>query len=178
MEISSYPYRFVKRFDEPSDGSSSGFMRYRLLYSFRSPKSHQWYWVWVEAYEHDMYAIKFHLKAHRDSPNKYTIMTGLCEPRPVINTCVNIMLQIASMNPNASFGFVGAASPGEPKGPTKRFRFYSNTMAYYFSNKEFLHFSDKEKSTYIMLRRRCVEENPNILSVLEKGFKAMYSYFD
>lgn len=118
MEILGYPYHFVKRFDEPSSCSSNDFMRYRLLYSFRSSKSHQWYWVWVEAYEHDMYAVKFHLKAHRDSPNKYTIMTGLCEPRPVINTCVNIMLQIASTNPKASFGFVGAASPGEPEGPT------------------------------------------------------------
>ena len=37
-----------------------------------------------------MYAVKFHLKSHRDSRNKYSIMTGLNEPRAVVNTCVAI----------------------------------------------------------------------------------------
>ena len=50
---------------------------YKLLYTFKSPKSHQWYWVWVEVYQCDFYAVKFHLKAHRNSLNKYSLMTGL-----------------------------------------------------------------------------------------------------
>ncbi|RGN33246.1 hypothetical protein DXB65_16065 [Bacteroides oleiciplenus] len=29
------------------------FLKYKLLYSFKSPKSHQWYWVWVEVYMHN-----------------------------------------------------------------------------------------------------------------------------
>ena len=53
------------------------FLKYKLLYTFKSPKSHQWYWVWVEVYQCDFYAVKFHLKAHRNSLNKYSLITGL-----------------------------------------------------------------------------------------------------
>ena len=45
-----YPYRFVKKVTEPSmDGQH--FLLHKLLYSFKSPKSHQTYWVWVEVYQ-------------------------------------------------------------------------------------------------------------------------------
>ena len=56
--------------------------------------------MWVEVYKHDVYAVKFHLKAHRNSPYKYSLMTGLNEPRPVVNTCIAIMLEIAKQNPD------------------------------------------------------------------------------
>jgi len=81
MNISHYPYRFVQRIDEQA-ASLNSFLKYKLLYTFKSPKSHQWYWVWVEVYERNLYAVKFHLKAHRQSPDKYSLMTGLNEARP------------------------------------------------------------------------------------------------
>lgn len=43
MSLSYYPYRFVKKIDEPWDGPQ-GFLLYKLLYSFKSYKSHQTYW--------------------------------------------------------------------------------------------------------------------------------------
>jgi len=81
MDIEHYPYRFVKKVIEPWDGPQ-GFLLHRLLYSFKSPKSHQTYWVWIEVYKHHFYAVKFHLKAHRSSEHKYNLMTGLNEARP------------------------------------------------------------------------------------------------
>ena len=92
MEIPHYSYHFVQRVEEVNPITT--FLKYKLLYTFKSPKSHQWYWVWVEVYQCDFYAVKFHLKAHRDSPNKYSLMTGLNEARPVINTCIAIMHEI------------------------------------------------------------------------------------
>lgn len=83
MNISHYPYRFVQRVEEPIISEES-FLKYKLLYTFKSSKSHQWYWVWIEVYERDFYAVKFHLKSHRYSRDKYSIMTGLNEARPVI----------------------------------------------------------------------------------------------
>lgn len=106
MTLSHYPYHFVQRIDDVF--SSNPFLKYKLLYAFKSPKSHQWYWVWVEVYQHDFYAVKFHLKAHRHSDNKYNLLTGLNEARPVINTCIAIMQEIYNINPRASFGFIGA----------------------------------------------------------------------
>lgn len=119
MELFHYPYHFVQRVDEIHPINS--FLKYKLLYTFKSPMSHQWYWVWVKVYQRDFYAVKFHLKAHRNSPNKYSLMSGLNEARPVINTCIVIMQEIGSINPRASFGFIGANMQNESDVNTKRF---------------------------------------------------------
>jgi len=37
MSLSYYPYRFVKKIDEPWDGPQ-GFLLYKLLYSFKPEK--------------------------------------------------------------------------------------------------------------------------------------------
>lgn len=177
MDLKFYPYHFIQRVDEYGISSDS-FLKYKLLYTFKSPKSHQWYWVWVEVYKHDMYAIKFHLKAHRYSPHKYSVMTGLNEPRPVVNTCVAIMLQIASINLHASFGFVGAATEEESEANTKRFRFYKRLMATYFRKAEFRHFIDIDKSTYILIRHKELELHPTLIDDIQEGFKATFDYFD
>ena len=50
------------------------------------------YLVWVECYRYHFYAVKFHLKNHRYSDNKYRYMTKLNEARQVIHTCINILL--------------------------------------------------------------------------------------
>lgn len=107
MDIYHYPYHFVQRVDEYQTSGKEDFLKYKLLYTFKSPKSHQWYWVWGEVYARDLYAVKFHLKTHRNSPNKYSLMTGLHEARPVINTCIAIMQEIGNVDPHSSFGFIG-----------------------------------------------------------------------
>ncbi len=56
MTIEHYPYRFVKKDIEPWDGPQ-GFLLHRLLYSFKSSKTHQTYWVWIELYKLHFYAV-------------------------------------------------------------------------------------------------------------------------
>lgn len=175
MKLNHYPYHFVQRVNLPY---SSDFLKYKLLYAFKSPKTHQWYWVWVEVYDSDFYAIKFHLKAHRDSPNKYSLLTGLNEARPVINTCIAIMLEIANVNERASFGFIGASMSTESESNTKRFRLYRKFMATYFSEANFVHFFNICKSSYVMIRRSEIERNPNLLDELDVKFKMLYPYFE
>ena len=123
MDIKYYPYRFVKKVTEPWDGPQ-GFMLFKELYSFKSPKSNQTYWVWIEVYKHHFYAVKFHLKAHRDSDKKYNVMTGLNEARECIYTCMAIMNEVAKKDSQASFGFIGANRIGESEDNTSRFRVY------------------------------------------------------
>lgn len=176
MKASYYNYRFVQRVDDIYSGNS--FLKYKLLYTFRSPKSHQWYWVWVEVYEHDMYAVKFHLKAHRDSKDKYSLMTGLNEARPVINTCIAIMQEIANVNPRASFGFIGANMSGESEYFTKRFRVYCRIMATRFTEDVFEHYQIVQKSAYIMVRKSELEKQPQLLEFFTDKFIQLYDYFD
>lgn len=177
MGLYHYPYHFVQRIYEYRQ-ELNDFLKYKLLYAFKSTKSHQWYWVWVEVYKHDVYAVKFHLKAHRNSPYKYSLMTGLNEPRPVVNTCIAIMLEIAKQNPHSSFGFIGANMIGESETNTKRFRFYKRIASTYFSNKEFRHFDDVNKSAYMLIRRVELEAHPSLIEDIQLGFKVTFDYFE
>lgn len=175
-ELFHYPYRFVQRQDE--SWSSDSFLKYKLLYAFRSPKSHQWYWVWVEVYDHHLYAVKFHLKAHRHSRDKYSLLTGLNEARSVINTCVAIMREIGNFNPHSSFGFIGANMKSETPYFTKRFRVYSRMMATYFSEDVFEHYMLISKSAYLMIRKSELERQPELPEIFTARFKKCYDYFD
>ena len=176
MELRCYPYRFVQRVDEFDTANT--FLKHKLLYSFRSPKTHMWYWVWVEVYDHDFYTVKFHLKNHRHSPHKYNMMTHLYEARPVINTCIAIMQSIGELNPRSSFGFIGSNMENETEVNTKRFRVYRRFMATYFNEEHFVHMFNVKKSSYVMLRRSELEANPSMLNELDERFQQLYDYFD
>lgn len=175
MALYHYPYHFVQRVYPHED---NGFLNYKLLYAFKSPKSYQWYWAWVEVYEKNFYAIKFHLKTHRDSPNKYSLLTGLNEARPVINTCVAIMLEIANRDNRSSFGFIGANMVGETEVNTKRFRVYKKFMATYFSEALFIHLFNVKKSSYVLIRKDVIATTPNIIAELDERFRLLYPYFE
>lgn len=176
MYLPHYKYRFVQKVYDLGFGDS--FFLYKLLYTFKSPKSNLWYWVWVEVYEKDMYVIKFHLKTHRNSKDKYSLMTGLYEARPVIYTCIAIMQEIALNNLHASFGFVGANMEGESERMTKRFKVYSRIMATYFSNDEFKHFMLLQKSAYLLVRKSELAIHPELPSYFDLKFKQLYDYLD
>jgi hypothetical protein len=177
MTIEHYPFRFVKKDVEPWDGPS-GFLLHRLLYSFKSPKSHQTYWVWVEVYRHHFYAVKFHLKAHRHSDFKYNLMTGFNEARPCIRTCMAVMQEVAKSDPKASFGFIGANRIDEPEANTKRFRVYRRFMMTNFGREEYEHYDNWEKSAYMLINRKELAEHPGLLDEIVKGFSELYPYFE
>lgn len=169
----SYKFRFVQNFNR-----KSGHLQYKRLYTFKSEKSNLYYWVWVECYDYDIYAIKFHLKAHRLSKNKYKLMTHTFEPRVIVQTCMNIMLSIYQENDHASFGFIGSNSEGENTSMTRRFRFYRAIMATSFSDKYFEHIELPEKSTYLMVNKVELANDPDLITKIEDAFKDEYEYFE
>lgn len=177
MSPLGYQFHFVMNKYEYYKNENS-ILRYKRLYKFKSPKSHQWYMVWVECYQHHFYAIKFHLKNHRYSDNKYRFMTKLNEARNVIHTCIDIMLDIAIEDDLSSFGFIGANSIGEKIEETKRFQVYKVLMATYFSEERFQHVQNVNKSAYVMIRRAMLKKNPQLLEELNTSFIKMYKYFD
>lgn len=168
-----YPYRFVQNFE-----GNSGHLLSKRLYSFKSTKSNFTYWVWVELYDYNVYAIKFHLKNHRHSERKYNILSSTFEPRRIIHTCINIMLDIYHQDDHASFGFIGSNLDEEGIDNTKRFRFYSKIMATNFSDKYFLHTELKDKSAYLMVNKIELENNPNLINDIQDAFTEQYEYFD
>ena len=90
-------------------------------------------------------------------------MTNTFEPRVIVQTCINIMLSIYHENDHASFGFIGSNSEGEKISMTKRFRFYRAIMATNFSDKHFEHVELVEKSTYLMVNKVELANDPNLM---------------
>lgn len=142
-------------------GGDGNFIIETYIYNFKSPKTGARYIAEVEHYHYELYAIKFYLKAHQDSKERFNELTRLNEARPVINTCIAILVDIFKSNPKASFAFIGSPSykeiEREKKKPnckkenrTQRFRIYSTLMYTYFSETYFEHRNSPKYSLYLM----------------------------
>lgn len=173
--LPGYPYRYVRTFC--SDDTDDPYLLRKKLYSFDSPRTHRTYWVWVEVYEDHFYAVKFHLKEHRNSSRKYQLLTGLNEVRPIINTCILILKSIADEDSLSSFGFIGASSPGESTVDTKRFRVYRRLISTYFGDEVFEHYFFPHYSAYVMLRGSVARADSNAILRVGEHFFRMYDYF-
>ena len=169
MTPSSYPYRFLM--NERPDGD---YLAGTGIYTFRSTKSNLVYLVRVEHYRMDVYIIKFYLKSNRNSPYKYSLLTHTFEPRRILNTCVNILLDIYRDNPGASFGFIGANLIGESEANTKRYRVYKKIVTTYMGAETFHHHYNVEKSAYILVNKRKLKENPSLIAQIEQFFTDIY----
>lgn len=159
--MGGYKYRYVQNL--PLNNEPEVILA-RMLYSFKSTRTKQTYWAIVDKCEHNIYVIKFHLKAHRHSERKYNILTNLREARTVLHTCIDIMLkEIFAYDKTASVGFVGANLIGEGTENTKRFRFYRRFVLTHIKlNDVFEHFANEKKSAYILIPHKALELNPDL----------------
>lgn len=105
-------------------------------------------------------------------------MTGLNDARLCIKTCIKIMLEISSTDNKASFGFIGANMIGESELYTKRFRVYERYMTSFFNNTEYVHNINYAKSAYILINRKHLATNPDLLDDITNGFRLLYPYFE
>ncbi len=169
-----YPYKYLMDFP---GGGDEPYIK-KKLFTFDSPRSHQGYMVWVEVYENHFYAVKFHLRRDKNNPNRYSVMSGYGEARPVINTCMRIMMEIGESDPLSSFGFIGAHMEDESECNTKRHRVYCKIVATYFSDVHFKHLEFTNKSAYVLLRRRMLELKPDIEQQMQRRFMELYPYFE
>lgn len=168
--LKHYPYTFLMR-------EQSGEVPV-LVYHFRSTKTRRWYIVRVEEHPQHFYGVKFFLKADSLNPHKYNRLTGLNEPRPIINTCIAILMELASQTSGASFGFIGANLIGEGEYETKRFRVYRHILTTYFSEAQYLHYQIVEKSAYALVSREALTANPNLIELISTYFSDNYTNFD
>lgn len=88
------------------------------------------------------------------------------------------MFLIYKENPRASFGFIGANCENENIGNTKRYRVYYKIVATQISDNIFKHVENVEKSAYMLINRKELEEYPNLVEEIERTFQELYNYFD
>lgn len=144
------------------------------------------YLVEVFFYDYNVYAIKFFLKKHRFSNNRYNLVypktfaskrgrkTGNFNFFKVLNTISHISLEIVKRDPLASFGFLGAPKESELDNDinaeninddctvanTKRYKVYHNYVSRYYDPNKFEYISSNTSS--IMLLRN--NKNSKVLT--------------
>lgn len=164
-----YKYHFVQNL--ATKGESESILE-RKLYSFKSTKTNQTYHVIIDRCTHNVYVIKYYLKNHRNSKRKYNILTNLNEPRSVIYTCLNILIQEVHYKDNtASFGFVASNSENEDYKNTKRFRVYERFVSTFIGSETFEHYKYIEYSAYVLIPKIAVEKDPNLDSKIFSLFR-------
>lgn len=97
-----YKPRFVMRIRD--------FNSFRIvdLWTFKSSKSGKRYIVEVEGFENEFWGLKFYWKGVEKSKYRYSLLTNDFEPRTIVRSCVEVMLEYYRKNNLVSFGFVAA----------------------------------------------------------------------
>lgn len=143
------------------------------LYTFKGKNGHR-YIVVLQEFPFQFIGIKFHLKAHTDSPNKYKLLTRNNDVQGCVRTCIEIMLSLLSKNKKTSYGFIGANLVGENMNNTKRFKIYRQVMENLFSPLYFTHYSLQQESVYLMLNNIMLKEHPRFFQLIKKSYIEHY----
>ncbi len=160
----------------------SGSLRITDLWTFKSQKSNKRYIVEVEGFEDDFFGLKFYWKGVEKSKNRYSLLTGDYEPRIIVRSCIEIMLDYYRKNPLVSFGFV--AAPDLKKdiegknlnlgAGSRRFRFYRRMMINLFGPETFFQASDTTNTIYLMINRKRLAMGNITLQYIEDRLNETY----
>ncbi|GAB3790238.1 hypothetical protein GCM10028818_60090 [Spirosoma horti] len=163
----SYPYHYC------------GVDRYKVrpnlvkthLFRFNDKLGHA-YIVRAELYPNNVYAIKYFLKAHRLSENRYNFLTGLGGGSRIFATCLKIMVYLYQRDPTVSFGIVGAnlLKVDKKKDENKRFRIYSNIFGNVFPPTKFIHSQSTSDAAYFLINKERAMEDSTLPNKIEAEF--------
>lgn len=171
MAVRYYDARFVMRSKDPFT------FRITDIWTFKSAKSNKRYIVEIEHFTNHFLGLKFYWKGVADSKNRYSLLTYDYEPRTIVMSCIQIMLDYFTRDGFSSFGFVAAPDLVEnlKKVPNKRFRFYRTLMLNMFGSKTFIQAYDINTSVYVLINRRYYENGNITLQMLEQEISRLYN---
>lgn len=168
------------------------------LYTFKCTLN-VFYILEVEHHDFDIFIIKFFQKNHRDSKNRYTLLNSTKFLRQsgsrgarnfliILNTIIDVIINIYSKNKNASFGFIGAPTKSELNkshnlkninsdgtvARTKRFNTYGIYVSRYFSPEKFQHIQIETSSGYLIKSKLNTELNKSKVELFFKYYIENY----
>ncbi len=169
-----YPATYIMRSKDPDT------LRIIDLWTFHSTKSNKRYIVEVEAFDKGIFGLKFYWKGVRMSPNRYSLLTYDYEPRTIVFSCIQIMMQYFERNDCASFGFI--AAPDMEKRNTerlanrenKRFRFYRRLMLSLFGSETFVQVHDTNNRVYFLINKKTWDRGDLTLQDIEDRINELY----
>lgn len=129
------------------------------LWTFKSTKSNKRYIVEVEGFENEFWGLKFYWKGVEKSKNRYSLLTNDFEPRTIVRSCIEVMLEYYRMNRLVSFGFIAAPDLDNDvknknvdiSSGSRRFKFYKRMMINLFGPKTFYQVSDSTNTIYLLV---------------------------
>lgn len=152
------------------------------LWTFRSTKSRKRYIVEVEGFENEFYGLKFYWKGVEKSKNRYSILTGDYEPRIIVRSCIEVMLEYYRRNNRVSFGFVAAPDLDEdikdkkrlPRIGSRRFWFYQRMMINLFGPRTFRQVADTTHTIYLMINTAQLNDGVVTIKDIERRLNQTY----
>lgn len=138
----------------------------RCTYAFTSRRNRQRYIVTVDDFLNELHVVKFYLKSHEKSKNKFMLLTHEGYSISVFSTVLSIMKSIYDRYPYCSFIFQGERLLKESDHKdTKRHQLYSKIAKYYFSPEIFEHLDNRNQSYYLLLNRQ-YHDRLNVLKMI------------
>lgn len=151
-------------------------LRITDIWTFKSSKSNKRYIVEVEHFSRHFLGLKFYWKGVAESQDRYSLLTNDYEPRTIVMSCIQIMLDYYRRDEFSSFGFVAAPDlRGNKEGvPNKRFRFYRNMMLNVFGKQTFIQAYDTQSSVYVLINRKGFDRGDFSINQLEEEITRLY----
>ncbi len=152
------------------------------LWTFKSTKSNKRYIIEVEGFENEFFGIKFYWKGVEKSKDRYSILTNDYEPRTIIRSCIEVMLEYYRKNSLVSFGFVAAkdlekdirGKKVDVHNGSRRFRFYQRMMVNLFGPETFYQAADTTNIIYLMINMKQLSSGNISIKYIENKLNQTY----
>ncbi len=152
------------------------------LWTFKSTKTNKRYIVEVEGFENEFYGLKFYWKGVEKSKDRYSLLTNDYEPRTIVRSCIEVMLEYYRKNRLVSFGFVAAPDlDKDMKGKrvdkvsgSRRFKFYQRMMVNLFGPETFYQVSDTTKTIYLLVNMIQLSKKTVTIKDIERKINQTY----
>lgn len=149
-------------------------------FSFKCSKTNERYIVLLHQFEFDIFIIKFFLKKHKLSKDKYKLLTNLNNGTRILSTCIDVLIHVYTICPNASFGFIGEQLKNEKESKrfkkeliNKRFSLYRRMVTSLFDDTLFSHHQYLNENAYVLLNKSNPE--PDLILKIEGLFGRHYN---
>ena len=153
------------------------------IYTFFSPITKLKYVIRAEYHQEDVFGVKFYAKCHRKSDFKYNKIINKGDVCNILMTVINLMPEILTEFPKASFFYHGSASVDESRRAerfesTQRYRIYNYLVEKQIGINLFEHYYNDLISGYLFVNRNSgmevSEKKDMIFKMLQKTYKELY----
>lgn len=153
------------------------------LWTFKSSKTNKRYIVEVEGFENEFYGLKFYWKGVEKSKDRYSLLTNDYEPRTIVRSCIEVMMEYYRKNRLVSFGFVAApdlekdikGKRVDKESGSRRFKFYQRMMTNLFGPETFYQVSDTTNTIYLLVNM--VQLSNKAITIKDIEQKLNQTYF-